>query len=300
MTLLVRTVRFLVVFLVIVAGTVAGSSQSLSAGSLGEKTVRVLSIGGNLVDSLSPGDTASLYIRDGGLGGVATSTGTWVDIPATVDAGTVWNVADGSPHPAKYSIATGSSYDTTTPSTTPLVLFSSPWVATVDGTPTLITDFTASTGEIKLLTDADQGSTVQIVFNFDQPDLFTEADQLAKAASSSDAAGEWVAMSEVVSETDASPSPASGLFRGQVQLSGDPASTASGDGAVWVRVGDTLTASYREVGGATTVDSHAVSVAAASTPTPVPAVGPAVLGVLAGVFVILTAVMLLRRPPARG
>ena len=166
--------------------------------------------------------------------------------------------------------------------------------------PTLITDFTASTGEIKLLTDADQGSAVQIVFNFDAPDLFPEADQLAKAASSSDAAGEWVAMSEVVSETDASPSPASGLFRGQVQLSGDPASTAAGDGAVWVQVGDTLTASYQEAGGETTVDSHAVSVAAASTPASVPAVGAAVLGVLAGVFVILTVVMLLRRPRARG
>ena len=93
----------------------------------------------------------------------------------------------------------------------------------------------------------------------------------------------------MVSEEDFSLSPSTGLFKGEVVLSGDSGAVASGDGAVWVQVGDTVTAIYYEADGSTVVSTHQAAVVPAPTPTPTPvsSAGRAGLLVLAVLFAAL-------------
>ena len=135
-------------------------------------------------------------------------------------------------------------------------------------------------------------------FPFDVPDIYDAGQQRVNVSSASDSDGEWVSISEVVSETDAGASPTSALFRGQVLLSGDDAALAPGDGAVWVQPGDVVTAAFYAADGATVIDAHQAAVLSPTptpgpTPvpvgTPVPATGWPYLVSLAGVFALVIA-----------
>ena len=273
----------------------------VSASPISDKTIRFLDGAGEPEQSFAHGDIAVVFVRDDGLGGPATSTGTWTNIDATVAAGTWWSLATGAPQETVYSISPSGVYDTATPANTPLVLPPGQWVAAVDGTDTLVTDFNATSGEIRLLTDANAGSTVEVHFLFEVVDTFSVDDLIVRIVSTSDSDGEWVAVSEVVNETDSSPSTTSGLFRGQVELSGDAAASGVGDGAVQVEDGDTVTATYFEPGGVVAIDVHAVAVSASGpTPTPVPGAGVAALALLAGILALLMAPKLGTRWGRRG
>jgi hypothetical protein len=91
--------------------------------------------------------------------------------------------------------------------------------------------------------------------------------------------GEWVSLAEVVGDGDASASPTAGLFRGEVVLSVDGSSAGDGDGAVWVRPGDTLTVTYYEQGGVEVISSHEVRVGFPAVG--LPATGPWAFGIMA-------------------
>ena len=213
-------------------------------------------------------------------------------------AGTWWSVATGAPHPTAYALSAGSIYDTTSPSNTPLILPPKdelPWVGLVNGVPTLVTDFIPATGEFKLLNAVNASSTLRVDFGFDVVDSYQASAQRAGVRSTSDAVGEWVSITEVLSETVETASPVSGLFRGAVALSADVAALAAGDGAVWVQDGDQVSVSYYGSGGAV-LDTHSATVefpppsltptpvpTAPPPPAPVPAAGWLSLGVMAGV-----------------
>ena len=233
---------------------------------------------GNIKQSFSPGDTASFYIRDVSLDTVVTSTVTWTGVAALVTAGTPWSLATGAPQTPVYALSDGSIYDTSTPSNTPLRSLPT---AFVNNTEDIVTNFDSSTGEIELLHNVDQSSTLRVDFAFDVVDSYSAGQHRANVSSTSDTDGEWVAIAEVVSETDAGASPTSGLFRGQVVVSDNAEASASGDGAVWVRRGDKITVTYYDSDGATVIDTHQANVV---FPVPVPTTGWPTLALLAVAF----------------
>ena len=158
----------------------------------------------------------------------------------------------------------------------------------------LVGNFNPITGEISLLNTADPGSQVQVSFYFRVANSYTANDHRVRVHSASDPDGEWVAISEVTSESDATASPTSDLFKGEVPLSGNNAASGSGDGAVWVQSGGMLTVTYYEADVVTVIASHQASIVSVpapsptpnASPTPIPSVGPVALGVLAGALAL--------------
>ena len=247
----------------------------LLAAAVPEGTVEFQDGAGNAKLSYAPGEAASFYIRDSALATVGTSTATWTNLSIDVPAGDLWSLATGAPDPAAFELGQGSRYDTTTPANTPLISVSN---AKVNGVPYLVTDYDAVTGAFTLFNDVNGSSTLQVDFTFDVVDVYPLSANRASVTSTSDLVGEWVAIGEVASETDATASPTSGLFRGEVLMSSDSSALASGDGAVWVQDGDSLTASYYESDGAIIIGSHQATVDfPAPPPTPTPEAPPPAL-----------------------
>ncbi|MCH8206590.1 MAG: hypothetical protein IH956_06250 [Chloroflexi bacterium] len=246
---------------------------------------------GNVVQSFAPGQTAALYVKDAGLTTLGTCTATWTALPAKVPAGALLSLATGQPHPEVYSLSEGCGYDQASPANTPFRLQPAQ-TATVDGVPTLVTCCLNSADEIALFTDADATNTVQFTFEFDRRDSYAAASHRVRVFSDSDPGGEWLAIAEVAGEADASASPTSALYLGQVTLNSNAASTQAEDGAVWVQPGDTVSVVYYEADGATEISSATATVKAA----PVPGLGGLALAALAGLFVAALTWRLVTRP----
>ena len=243
--------------------------------------------------SYAPGDNAVFNIRDDVLNTAGTCTATWTGLADNIPESQSWSLAAGTPVAVNFTLSAGGTFDTTTPASTPLTLPPAgqlPWVASVDGVANLVDDFNASAGEFSLLNDANAGSNVEISFYFHVVNSYTATDHRASVTSTSDPTGEWVAIGEVASETDATPSPTSALFKGQVLLSSQVAASTSGDGAVWVQPGDTLTVTHYAAGGTTSISSNTVAINAPKpAPTPIPATGPKALILLASLFTLVLA-----------
>ena len=246
---------------------------------------------GNAVQSFTPGQTAALYVKDAGLTTLGTCTATWTALPAKVSAGALLSLATGQPHPEVYSLNEVCGYDQASPANTPLKLQPAQ-TATVDGVPTLVTCCLNSPDEIALFTDADATSTVQFTFEFDRRDSYDAASHRLRVFSDSDPTGEWVAIAEVAGEADASASPTSALFLGQVTLSASAGAAQAGDEAIWVQPGDTVSVVYYEADGATEISSDTAAVKAAL----VPGLGGLALAVLAGLFVAALTLRLVAWP----
>ena len=123
--------------------------------------------------------------------------------------------------------------------------------------------------------------------------------RLAAVTSNFDPEGEWLAISEVAGETDSSPSPTSGVFRGQVLLSADASASAKGDDAVWVRGGDEVVAAYYEPGGIDVISTYRAQVVfQTSTPQALPAESQWSLLSLTVVFALASAWQAHRRSGA--
>jgi hypothetical protein len=151
--------------------------------------------------------------------------------------------------------------------------------AKVDGVPFLLSGLESDAGRFALLNDVNTSSSVAIEFDFDVVDLHAADEGLVRVVSGSDPEGEWFSLAEVVSASDASASPTSHLFRGEVLFSTEAAAVGQGDGAVWVQPGDTITVTYYERGGIDAVSSHQVQVKFVLAG--VPAAGPLALFVAA-------------------
>lgn len=236
--------------------------------------------------SYAPGETVTFFIRDSDLGLIDSCTATWSHIASKVTGAEWWNIVTGAPNEEQYDLAVPCSYDTTSPSSTPLS-FQFPWTVSVDGTATLVSNLDSSTGRFMLITEVDSNSTVSAVFNFDVVNSYSSTSTRAKIISSSDTNGEWVGFSEITSETNTSPDSISTLFFGNIVLSDNVSSQNTGDGLIWVQSGDSITVTYFEADGVTPIASDTTDVEIFLTPTPIPASGPMALAGLAGAFIVL-------------
>ena len=167
----------------------------------------------------------------------------------------------------------------------------------VNGQPALLWDFNILAGEFRLVYDVEASSTLRVDFVFDVDDECPASQGCAYVTSTSDLMGEWAAISEVAGETDTGPSPTSGLYRGEVLLSGDASAADIGDGAVWVQDGDALDVTYYGPGGAAPVASHRAQVI---VPAQFPAVHLYALVLLAGLLASALAWRVMRTSGGRG
>ncbi len=152
-----------------------------------------------------------------------------------------------------------------------------PIAASVNGVGTLLADFVPSSGDIILATAVDQGSSLAIDFTHERVDQYAPTDRLARVYSVSDPNGEWLSLSEVLSDEDSAPSPTSGVFRGSVSISLVASAAAPGDGTVLVTHGDRLTVTYYEPGGETVIDTDIAALdlpSPTATPSPQPTASP--------------------------
>ena len=240
-----------------------------------ERTVEFQDGNGSAVASVEVGVSVAFYVRDPGLATVLSGTATWTALPALAPAGSWWSLVIGAPYPGGFSLS-ASGYSSSSPTMTPI---SSTPTVQVDGTPFLLSGLESDDGRFALLNDVSTSSSVVIEFDFDVVDLHAADERLIRVASGSDPTGEWFSLAEVVSGSDASASPNSHLFRGEVSFSIEATSVGQGDGAVWVQPGDTITATYYEQGGTEAVSSHEIKVT--FVVASVPAAGPLALFVAA-------------------
>ena len=266
-------------------------------GAVSEGTVEIQDGAGNVVESVLLDNTVTFFVRDADLATAGTGTGIWTGLEIEAPAGTWWSFATGEPDPAIYVLSADKPYDSGDPASTPLVIPGVLWTATVDGIDTPVTNFSASTGRVTLLTDVEPGSTVEIDFAFDIVDLYSPSDLRVRASSTSDSDGEWGPLAEVVSGSDMAGSPNSGFFAGTMNLSSDPRAAAPTDGAVFARDGESFTVAYFDADGAQLAsDSVKVYV---SIPKPIPAAGPMTLVGLGLALAVLVAWRWRRLPNGR-
>jgi hypothetical protein len=237
---------------------------------------------GNAVQSVDTGATAVFYVGDADLRTVLDATATWAEVPDQVVANSWWSLATGAPHPEVHAIGPGSSDLTGAPSLTPLA--STP-IASVDGVTYSLGDLNNATGAFTLLNDVDASNSLVIVFTFDIVDTYPAEAHRTRLTSTSDAEGEWVAIGEVVSETDSGAHPVSGVFRGDTELSADVSALTSGDGIVRARPGDTIVVTYFEADGSTPIATDQVQVTAPAAA--LPAAGWLAVTMLAIAFALL-------------
>ena len=252
------------------------------------------------------GETVVFFLRDNHLGTTKQCSISWTDIPDEVEANSVWDIVSGAPFPDAFSNE-GCGYDASTP-----LAINPRTSAFVNGLEYQI-NLDPRRGRVFLLNDVDAGSIVRVDFHYEVVDAFPANARRVRIYSSSDREGEWVPIREVASETDDSPAAASYLYRGEIEISEDPASLAPGDGRVRVRSRSRLSVAYYDGVNLTdpeerislgldlpTPTPHPRPTATASpTPTPIPAVSPLLLllGVCATVLVVVYG--RIRRPPPK-
>ena len=266
------------------------------------------------------GESAVFFVRDNRLGTSKQCTVVWADIPNRVpkysiedsNRFTAWDVVSGNPVPSSVS-REGCEYDGNAPIRKPLT-------ATLDGdevSPSIEgsdSDGRPQFGLVAISTEAPQGSTVRIEFHYEVVDVFPAEARLARVYSSSDKEGEWVAIREVKSETNGSPDTESDLYRGEIEISEDPASLTPNDGRVRVRSRSRLSVAYYD---SDDLDDPKIRTSVGldlptptpraeptSTPLPTPTPIPAISPLLMAFAVVLGAVALLfdrrwRFPPRR-
>lgn len=219
------------------------------------------------------GDTAVFHIHDSHLGTTEQCTVQWTDIPRDIVNADPnddklfmpWSVVTGEPVPSAFS-REGCDYDGTTAITAPLM-------ASVNGVNYQSGVEVRGSGRYGLVsvhTEVPKGSTVKITFGYEVVDVYLAQDQRARVYSSSDSQGEWVAIREVVSERDASPATASSLYRGEIAISEDATSKATGDGKVFVRSTSWLSVAYYDNDSMVEPEEKASLKLDLPTPTPLP------------------------------
>ena len=256
------------------------------------------------------GDTAVFYIRDNYLGTMGRCTVKWTNIPRMVDADRdkylrmPWNVVTGEPVPSAFS-REGCDYDGST--------ISDPITAFVNDKKRIpSSEFPSDDspyGLVSIAGAAPKGSTVTITFDYEVIDVYPAQAQRARVYSSSDRTGEWVAIREVSIEDGVSPA-ASSLYRGEVVISDDEASKATGDGKVFVRNRSRLSVIYYYDRGAVKSekrDSVGLNLPTPTptstptpTPTPIPAVNPLLLVVAVGAGALTVLLRRRRIVPSGG
>ena len=238
------------------------------------------------------GDTVEFYIRDNHLGTTKSCTVEWSGIGSDLQANSWLNVVNGSPYSDVF-MRRGCEYG----GSSPLAIYPRT-KALVNGVEYEV-NLDRWQKRVSLLNRVDAGRTIKIQFYYELVDAYSAEQRRTRVYSSSDRQGEWVSISEVVSETDASPSAASHLYRGEVKVSEDETSKAMGDGKVFVRKRSRLSVAYYNGDGdfepeekasvglnlPTSTPLPTPFATPKPTPTPIPAMNPILLAIVAAVMV---------------
>ena len=251
------------------------------------------------------GDIVVFYISDRYLGTTRTCAAVWEDTPrAAAGVQTYWRLADGGPFPEVFTLeGANCAYDAATP------------IILAEHGAAIMTQQDGQTKVLKIISLDDpnwliafsdkvpEGSTLRVMFRQTLRDVFPASARIARVYSSSDRAGEWVAIREVVSKTDASAAGASHLFRGEIEISAHESSRAPGDGKVFVRPTSRLWVAYHDINNSETELGRKSQPLAlliptptpTPVPTPIPAASRLTLALAAAAFSALTAYALLAR-----
>ncbi len=233
--------------------------------------------------SFTPDQSAVFYVTDWKLGTLSSCTVRWVDAEPSGSRNelTPWNIFTGDPAPSAYQgYVSGCGFAST--AVTPVESIPNPWlshewIATVNGGELLVTGYYEGEVTIDFPIPGSTGpgptstTSIDVPFYFHVHDTYPASARRARVSSGKDRAGEWVALTEVVSTTDASPAANSSVFRGTIELRIDDDAVA-GDGVVRVDAGgDTLRLRYYGPSGDRVVGSSKALVLA---PTRIPTVAP--------------------------
>ena len=232
--------------------------------------------------SFRPGESAVFYVTDWKLNTLSSCIATWVDADPAGEIYhqfTHWNVFTGEPAPSAYrGWDSGCGLDSTSFSyveTVPAPWLGHEWFATVNGVDAIVGEFYVEgefVGNAGIhANNFSSSNTIKLPIYFHVHDTHPASSQRARVSSGADPTGEWVALTEVESTTEAAPAVDSGVFRGSVALRAD-AAAVEGDGVVSVDAGgDTLRLRYYGPSGDKVVGSSRASVlASAPTITPIP------------------------------
>ncbi len=232
------------------------------------------------------GDAAVIHIADNYLGSTVECRAVWSSVSEDIPADTAWNLVSGAPQASVFNLE-GCEYD----GETPLALYPRPTML-VDGLEHQ-TSPDATSHTVRSLFEVNTGQNVEVNFHYEVVDVYPTQMHRAKVYSSSDRAGEWVAISEVAGRKNRAPSASSYLYRGKVAIGTDEAIRAvAGDGIVFVRKSSRLSARYYDADGETELGRHSVALdllmpsptampTPAPTPTPVPAANEMLLTIVA-------------------
>ena len=284
--------KFLTIGLVLAVLLVsyATTNKTVSAApitSLDQDLVEWLDDSREVVKFYSASTTAVFIIADNDLQTTPSGTATWMSTTSTVVAAGGFRITDGwtdedgnllfedgNATTSIYSLS-ASSYSTTSPEDTPLVV--SPAV-TDDTVSVLVTGGNLNAGTFSLFADAVRGSDVVATFTHHVIDTYAAAasgatvattNNRVKVVSTSDSSGEWVTISEVATPfttndttvlTALAADPDDKFFRGSITLSNDPQATDPGDGDIWVQDGDTLTVTFFKSDHTTVIDSTTATI----------------------------------------
>ena len=215
------------------------------------------------------GDTVVFHIEDNHLGTTTECRAVWSSVANKIDVGDRLNLATGQPEPDVFSLE-GCVYDPNLP----IAFYPRPQVF-VDNAASDTGTLDVVGWRISFWFGVNAGDSIEVNFHHELFDAFPAQAMRAKVYSSSDSEGEWVAIQEVPGRTVLEIPPASHLYRGEVKISRDEASRASGDGKVFVRRTSRLTVAYYAADGETRLDSDTLHLALpTATPTLTPTATP--------------------------
>lgn len=243
------------------------------------------------------GDTAVFHIADNHLGTTAECRAVWSGVANEIVAGSRLNLATGAPEPDVFSLE-GCVYDPNLP-----IAFHPYPEVSVNGIENRAQYLYADDWSVSFTIGLAADASIEVNFHQELFDAFPARAMRARVYSGSDREGEWVAIQEVASKTDASAAPASYLYRGEIVISLDEASLASGDGKVFVRRTSRLTAAYYAADGKTQLlretlhlnlptATPTLTPTATPVPTPLPATNRLTLALIAAALSGLTLISL--------
>ena len=215
------------------------------------------------------GDTAIFHIEDNRLATTKECRAVWSGVVNKILKRTPVSLATGAPEPDVFTL-TGCVYDPKFP-----VAFHPYPEVYVNGFENRAQYLYADDWSVSFTFDVAAGASIDVNFHHELFDAFPAQAMRAKVYSSSDREGEWVAIQEVPGRTVLEIPPASHRYRGEVKISRDEASRASGDGKVFVRRTSWLTVAYYTAGGETLLDRERLHLdLPTATPTLTPTATP--------------------------
>ena len=269
----------LVMVLLLMSQWSVDKSVEAAAVVVAEDTVEWMDTSAEVVSYYSPGSptasyaagsgtsTASFWIKDTALETIPSASSTWTGNSSTAtQTYTLHTGATTSSTAGTAATSTGSTFNPALVASTTLTSITTD-VGGDDYSNLTVKSLSAGTF---YFTQNISSKTVVATYNYhitDSYDGSTDGQKVAKVTSTSDSTGEWISISEVTASGSVTPDDEADFYKGTVTLSDDAGATATGDGAVWVADGDTLTVEYYGVGASATDTTDNATVIDSTTAT---------------------------------